>query len=214
MYDGSSRSVGESGIGARQLALIHTYRQLMEQQLRLFCEVQRGILYQLPGQESLHIRLQRNARDLAEALRRFYGPRKTEEAASLFSGRYRLYIALLQKRSSLQPEEADQLRRRWAQNAGEIARFLSVINPFWENGEWRARLLTQMQLLETAYELRAEARWEEELDAWDQLEDLSPNGGLFLQRPDPAVSVCLTNSDGPPSCLGWRAVFLQQRPSI
>lgn len=30
-----------------------------------------------------------------------------------------------------------------------------------------------MQLLETAYELRAEARWEEELDAWDQLEDLS-----------------------------------------
>lgn len=173
MYDGSSRSVGESGIGARQLALIHTYRQLIEQQLRLFCEVQRGILYQLPGQEPLHIRLQRNARDLAEALRRFYGPRKTEEAASLFSGRYRLYIALLQKRSSLQPEEADQLRRRWAQNAGEIARFLSVINPFWENGEWRARLLTQMQLLETAYELRAEARWEEELDAWDQLEDLS-----------------------------------------
>lgn len=173
MYDGSSRSVGQSEIGSRQLTLIHTFRQLMEQQLHLLQEAQMVFLYQLPGQAALHTRLLRSAQDMAGILRRFYGPRKAEEAASLLAGHLRLCLSLFQARTALKAKDADQLRHRWGQSAVDIARFLSVLNPYWEETEWRSRIWKQMQLLETAYEHRAETRWESELATWDELEDLS-----------------------------------------
>ena len=115
MYDGSGRSVGKNEIGSRQLTLIHTFRQLMEQQLRLLHETQMGALYRLPRPSHSAHPAVRSAQDMAGVSAAVLRPRKVEEAASLLTGHLKLCLSLFQARTALKAKDADQLRHRWGQ---------------------------------------------------------------------------------------------------
>ena len=45
-------------------------------------------------------------------------------------------------------EDADEARKKWYKNADDIAKFLSSINPYWNENDWKNMLYTHLSLTE------------------------------------------------------------------
>lgn len=104
--------------------------------------------FSLPDLSFVTSRLLQNPGDFGNVLRRFYGPKITEEFVRLLTDHLVIAAALVSAAKAGNTPEAERQRALWYQNAEQIARFLAGINPFWCEAQWRALLFEHLRLTE------------------------------------------------------------------
>ena len=68
-------------------------------------------------------------------------------------------------------EKADIARQKWYQNADEIARFLSSIQPCWSEARWKEMLYSHLQMTEQEAVLRLQGNYAADIEAFNAIEN-------------------------------------------
>lgn len=118
-------------------------------------------------------RLLRNPTDFAILLRQFYNKKTADKFEELL--RQHLLIAgqLVTAARDQDKEKADMARTAWYKNADDIAKFLSIINPYWSINTWQKMLYKHLELVENEAVLRLEDNYTEDIKNFDELENQS-----------------------------------------
>ena len=91
-----------------------------------------GIVFGLPDLPVVQERLLRNATDLGNCLRPFYGDKIADRYAELIKEHLVLAAELVTAAAKGDAKKAAEKEKQWYRNADEIAEFLSSINPYLE----------------------------------------------------------------------------------
>ncbi|MFD1956099.1 acetylglutamate kinase [Paenibacillus thailandensis] len=153
-------------------------RVLWEQHVYWTRKAMTSIVAGLPDEQETLKRLLRNPADFAAALRPFYGPNVANRFASLFTDHLTIAAELIRALKSGNSAAAADARKRWFANADDIAVFLSRINPYWPEAEWKKMLYEHLNLLARAVSAR-----------------LSGNHALYVELGDPIELQALGMAD-------------------
>lgn len=103
-----------------------------------------GIILDMPDLDFSTAKLLKNPSDLAEVFENVYGYEKANQIKSLFYDH--LAIAAEIVKTAKEGKNFQELERKWYENANDIAKYLSSINPYWSELEWRRMLDEHLQL--------------------------------------------------------------------
>lgn len=163
--------VNSTCISAEQLGIMNLFRLLWEQHVywtRAF------IVSALAGLEDLDAvtgRLLRNPTDFANILKQYYGNENAAEFERLLRAHLLLAADLLNAAKAGEEEAAQMARRKWYDNASGIAHFLSGINPYWSEDQWKILLFDHLSMVEEIVTLRMAGQFEEEIVVSDMNEE-------------------------------------------
>src|ERR1043166_2801386 len=129
---------------ASSLALHDEWRKLWEDHITWTRVVIMGVLDSLPGTPAYEARLLQNPGDMADALRPFYGDR-ANQFEDLVKDHLVIAVDILNAAKAGNTNALNDAVARWYQNADDIARLMSQLNPkAWPFNEtdqmWRAHL--------------------------------------------------------------------------
>jgi hypothetical protein len=167
MYSQSNVSRIDCG---RRINIINAFRKLWEQHVvwtRLF------VISNVDGLRDLEPttkRLLRNPADFADELRRYYGLEKADRFRVLLTEHLTIAAELVDAAKAGDREAVGQIRRRWYQNAEDIAAFLASINPFWSRRKWRDMLFEHLRLLEDEVSFRISGQYALDVANFDRIE--------------------------------------------
>ena len=91
-----------------------------------------SIVFGLPDLQFVQERLLRNATDMGNCLRPFYGDKIADRYAELIKEHLVLAAELVTAAAKGDTKKAAEKEKQWYRNADEIAEFLSSINPYLE----------------------------------------------------------------------------------
>ncbi|MGI6733692.1 MAG: hypothetical protein ACOX4J_05915 [Anaerovoracaceae bacterium] len=149
-------------INEEQLGIMNLFRMLWEQHVNW---TRAFIVSALAGLEDLDVvtgRLLRNPADFTNILKQYYGYEKAAEFERLLRAHLLLAADLLNAAKAGEEEAAQLARRKWYHNASEIAHFLSDINPYWNEDQWKTQLFDHLSMVEEIVTLRMAGKFEEE----------------------------------------------------
>lgn len=116
-------------------------------------------------------RLIENPGDFARVLRNFYGTAKAETFKKLLTEHLKIGGDLVNAAKDGNTEKADTLRKKWYENADDIAEFLCRINPFWNENEWRDMLYSHLELTEKEVGYRLKKEYPKDIANFDTIEN-------------------------------------------
>lgn len=93
-------------------------------------------------------RLLRNPTDFAYALSLFYNNQQATEFEELLTEHLVIASQMVNAAKSGDTKTVDEQRKKWYQNADEIASFLGEINPYWDQNEWQSMFYEHLQMTE------------------------------------------------------------------
>ena len=105
-----------------------------------------GIVFGLPDLQFVEERLLRNATDMGNCLRPFYGDEIADRYDELIKEHLLLAAQLVTAAAKGDTEKAAETERQWYRNADDIAEFLSSINPYLGKEEVRKMFYTHLAL--------------------------------------------------------------------
>lgn len=158
------------GYTQRQVCLMRQLRSLWEQHVywtRFFIISTAADLGDL---EPVTRRLLRNPGDFAAALAPFYGERCADRFKDLFRQHLLIAADLVNAAKQKDGAKAEEARKKWYANAGDIARFLAEIGPCWCEGTWRKMLDDHLELTEKEAVLRLGGKYAEDIQVFDRIE--------------------------------------------
>jgi len=167
MYSQSTASRSEC---SKRIDIVNAFRKLWEQHVtwtRLF------VISNIDGLGDLDAttrRLLRNPADFAEELRRFYGAEKADRFSVLLTAHLTIAAELVDAAKAGNQSAAEEIKRRWYQNAEDIAVFLSSINPYWSRRKWRDMLFMHLKLLEDEVGYRISRQYTLGVANYDRIE--------------------------------------------
>jgi hypothetical protein len=105
-----------------------------------------SIVFNLPDLKYVQERLLRNATDMGNCLRPFYGDRIANRYAELIKEHLVLAAELVTAAAKGDAKVASEKEKEWYRNADDIALFLNSINPYLSKDEIRSMLYTHLAL--------------------------------------------------------------------
>ncbi|MBW7476342.1 acetylglutamate kinase [Paenibacillus oenotherae] len=123
-----------------------------------------------PDEKETTERLLRNATDFAEALTPFYGPAIAARFGELLREHLTIAAELVKALLAGNTAAAEDAQKRWFANADAIAEFLSRINPYWSQTEWKNMLYDHLRLLSIEVTSRIAGNYKENIAINDQIE--------------------------------------------
>ena len=117
-----------------------------------------------------HAKAASQSRDFAKQLQIFYGPEKARKFEQLLTEHLTIAAQLVNDAKAGNTAGADMNRRKWYQNADEIAEFLSAINPFWSKRMWQSMLYNHLRLTENEAVLRLTGQYASDVALYDEIE--------------------------------------------
>ena len=159
-----------NGITCEELELSNTFRRLWTEHVlwtRFFIV---STTFSLPDLPFVTARLLRNPVDFANVLRPFYGPQIAARFEQLLTEHLGIAAQLVNAAKAGDAAEVEIQRRRWYENAEEIARFLAEINPFWSEREWRDLLFDHLRMTEAEAVEMLTGRYEESIQEFDAIQ--------------------------------------------
>jgi len=135
-------------VTCRQLELSNTFRRLWNEHVlwtRFFIV---STAFDLPDLPLVTQRLLQNPGDFAKVLSQFYRKSEVEEFTRLFTDHLLIAAALVNAAKAGDSEEVQKQRKLWYQNAVDIAKLLSSINPFWKKRIWKNMLFDHLEMTE------------------------------------------------------------------
>lgn len=115
-------------------------------------------------------RLLQNPSDFAAALAPFYPARTTNAFKNLFTQHLLIAADLVNAAKNQDFAKVNEARKRWYLNADDIALFLSAINPYWNQENWRALLYRHLEMTEKEAVLRLSKQYAEDIQVFDTIE--------------------------------------------
>lgn len=158
------------GFSQRQMCLMKQLRMLWEQHVywtRFFIISTAEGLNDL---DEVTKRLLRNPRDFASVLCSFYGRTKANRFETMFTQHLLIAGDLVNAAKDKNVEKVNETRKRWYDNADEIAEFLSCINSCGETENWRSMLYAHLKMTEQEAVLRLDGRYSEDIQIFDAIE--------------------------------------------
>lgn len=67
-------------------------------------------------------------------------------------------------------QKVNQSRKKWYENADEIAEFLSSINPHWSNAKWRKMMYSHLEMTEKEAVLRLKKDYANDIRMFNSIE--------------------------------------------
>lgn len=159
------------GSCGQYVALTNRFRQLWSEHVmwtRSFIISTAADLGDLPAVTQ---RLLRNPQDFGAALQKFYGVAKAQKFQELLTEHLTIAAQLVNAAKAGNTEAVQAQRKKWYQNADEIAQLLASINPFWSRRMWQAMLYQHLKLTEEEATLRLGKRYAEDVALYDAIEE-------------------------------------------
>ncbi|HHU17658.1 MAG: hypothetical protein ACOX4V_00095 [Anaerovoracaceae bacterium] len=158
------------GLSFEQLQLSNTIRQLWMEHILWTRFFILSTAFDLPDLQFVTERLLRNPDDFARALRPFYGERTAMQIRQLFTDHLLIAAQLVNASKSGDTVQADLQRRRWYDNAEDIAKFLASINRFWSESQWRDLLFEHLRLTENEAGFILTGQYENSIKEYDSIQ--------------------------------------------
>ncbi|WP_312642155.1 acetylglutamate kinase [Hydrogenoanaerobacterium sp.] len=115
-------------------------------------------------------RLLRNPSDFAKVFKQFYGPEIAEQLEKLFREHLLIAADLVTALKVGDTAKAAESNKKWYANADEIAAFLSSINPYWDDRQWRNLLYDHLDMTAKEATERLNKQYEEDVKRYDTIE--------------------------------------------
>lgn len=155
-----------------RLHLNHILRELWEQHIMWTRSFIISATRNLDDREFVTRRLLLNPQDFAAVFNQFYGPWTAQKLSCLLTKHLLIATDIVSVGLSGIPIPTIQdLQRQFYQNAGQIAAFLSRLNPHWNEKIWRGMLYNHNGLVELAAGLVASAQYDLEVEMFAEIED-------------------------------------------
>ncbi len=128
-----------------------------------------SIVFNLPDVQFVEARLLRNATDLGNCLRPFYGDQIADRYASLIHDHLLIAAQLVSAAAKSDTATAAAKEKAWYQNADEISLFLSRINPYLSEAEVKKMFYTHLDLTKQEAVTMIQKKYKEDIEIFDQI---------------------------------------------
>jgi len=155
----------------RRCHIINTFRKLWEQHGLWTRSFIVSTAHNLPDLDLVTKRLLRNPTDFATELRKYYGADKAKQFEKLLADHLKIGAQLVNAAKKGDANAANVARKKWYQNADQIAAFLASINPHWDEKDWQAMLYEHLRLVEEEATLRLTGKYAADIALYDEIED-------------------------------------------
>lgn len=115
-------------------------------------------------------RLLENPVDFASEWQKYYGKQKAEMFQRLFTEHLTIAAQLVNDAKQGNSDAVEMDRKKWYQNADEIAAFLASINPFWSKKAWQTMLYSHLKLTEEEATSRLNGEYASDIAIYDEIE--------------------------------------------
>ncbi|MGN0311249.1 MAG: acetylglutamate kinase [Lachnospiraceae bacterium] len=159
-----------NGYSYQQINLLNRIRMLWTQHVYWTRFFILSTVYDLPDLTAVTKRLLENPGDFAQMLTPFFGPRIAGQFQKLFTQHLTIGGDLVNAAKNQDQKLADDLRKKWYQNADEIAEFLSSINHFWDEEMWRSMMYKHLDMTEKEVSLRLQGAYTPDIHMFDRIE--------------------------------------------
>jgi hypothetical protein len=160
---------GKGRITAAELELRNDMRKLWEDHVTWTRLAVISLTTGSPDTEATVGRLLANQDDIGEAVAPFYGRAAGTRLATLLREHITIAADLIAAAQAGNQAEVVRQQARWAENADEIARFLSEANPRWKLGPTREMLHDHLRLTTAEVVARLEGDWAADVAAYDEI---------------------------------------------
>lgn len=155
---------------AKQIELINTFRKLWEQHIMWTRSFIISTAENLCDLELVTKRLLRNPLDFEKVLSKYYGMEKAKMFSDLFTEHLAIAATLVNQAKQGDIAAVEITRRKWYQNADEIAEFLSSINPHWKKKTWQNMLYSHLKMTEDLATYRLKGMYAQDIEIYDNIE--------------------------------------------
>ena len=149
----------------------NTFRQLWEQHVMWTRSFIISTAANLGDLQLVTQRLLRNPGDFAVQLRKYYGYEKANKFKDLLEQHLLTAADLVNAAKAGDLMKVNESRRKWYQNADEIADFLSGINPYWNKQVWKNLLYSHLQMTENEATYRLNSQYASDIAEYDEIEN-------------------------------------------
>lgn len=155
-----------------------------------------GIVFSLPDLQVVQERLLRNATDLGNCLRPFYGHKIADRYAALINEHLVLAAELVTAAAKGDANKAAEAEKQWYRNADDIAEFLSSINPYLNKEEVRKMFYSHLALTKQEAVYMLQKNYKADVEVFDKIEaqalEMSDMiaGGIIMQFPGMFMPLC------------------------
>jgi hypothetical protein len=121
----------------------------------------------LEDKEQVLARLLQNQTDIGDAIKPYYGEEAGNKLGALLKEHIVLAGKLMDAVKSGNQADAEKYNKEWYQNADDIAKLLSSVNPNWSEKELKELLYTHLQQVTTAFTSRLKKDWTGDIKNFD-----------------------------------------------
>jgi len=129
-----------------------------------------GVVFGLPDLQFVQERLLRNATDLGNCLRPFYGDQLANRYTELIKEHLVLAAELVTAAVKGDTATATEKEKQWYRNADDIAMFLSRINPYLTTEEVRKMFYSHLALTKQEAVSMIQKDYKKDIEVFDQIE--------------------------------------------
>lgn len=129
-----------------------------------------SIVFGLPDLQFVEQRLLRNATDLGNCLRPFYGDKIADRYTVLIKEHLLLAAELVTAATKGDGQKAAEAERQWYRNADDIAEFLSSINPYLGIEEVRQMFYMHLALTKQEAVYMIQKNYQADVEVFDKIE--------------------------------------------
>ena len=153
-----------------QVELWNKNRLLWEQHVTWTRMAITAIVFKVPDLKFVLARLLRNATDMGNAIRPYYGDQIADAYRDLISEHLMIAADLVNAAVNGETEKTEQKEADWYRNADNIAEFLHRINPYYNQEAFRKMLYTHLALTKLEAVCMIQKNFELEVQVFDQIE--------------------------------------------
>lgn len=139
-------------------------------------------VYRLPSTDNVSLRLLQVPGDFRDTFLLFYGPEVANRVGNHFTNFVAKATNVVEGYKSSNIEMVDQGTQQWYNTSNELARFLSSINIFWDEGQWANLFYQYIQLKLDMIVAILSGDYQKEILIYDKLFDLTNIMGTFMAR--------------------------------
>jgi hypothetical protein len=129
-----------------------------------------SLVFNLPDVSFTTARLLRNATDMGNLLKPFYGERLAARYSNLIRQHLVIAAKLVKAAKAGNQKAAAALEKRWYANGAEIADFLSKINPFISKNKFRKMFFEHLALTKSEAVFMLQKKFKLSINVFDKIE--------------------------------------------
>jgi hypothetical protein len=159
-----------SCISEQEVRLSNAMRLVWEQHVYWTRMTINSIAFDLPDVDAVTARLLRNATDMGNLLKPFYGNGIAAKFSNLIRDHLVIAAELVKAAKAGDQKAAADAERRWYENGEEISEFLSRINPFISEEEFEEMFFEHLALTKQEAVLILQKNFQSSIAVFDKIE--------------------------------------------